>query len=133
MIVAHNLEELLFHFPTLTDERGSLTVAEQTPSSLPFSPQRVFWIYDLAQSSERGGHAHRTCWEMLVAVSGRFSVTLKSSTCERTFTLHTPQQGLLIPPGVWCTLHDFSPQSVCLCMASEPYEEAGYIKEFLSS
>lgn len=133
MITPHNLEQLLLTFPTFTDHRGSLTVADSIAAMLPFVPQRIFWIHGIPSKAQRGGHAHRTCWELLVALHGSLSVTLKSSTHERTFVLDNPAQGLLIPPGVWCTLHHFSDQSLCLCMASEPYCKEGYITEFHTS
>ena len=41
-----------------------------------------------------------------------------------------PYQGLLVETGVWRTLDDFSSGAVCLVMASEPFEEEDYIRDY---
>ena len=40
------------------------------------------------------------------------------------------EQGLLIPPGIWRDLSDFSSGSVCLVLASEKYDEKDYIRDY---
>lgn len=47
-----------------------------------------------------------------------------------TIVLNRPYQGLLIVPGIWRTLDDFSSDSVCLVLASEKYDEADYIRDY---
>ena len=49
---------------------------------------------------------------------------------KRTFVMNRPYQGLLIVPGIWRTLEDFSSGSVCLVLASEKYEESDYIRDY---
>ena len=44
--------------------------------------------------------------------------------------MNRPYQGLLIVPGIWRTLEDFSSGSVCLVLASEKYEESDYIRDY---
>ena len=39
-------------------------------------------------------------------------------------------QGLLVVPGIWRTLDDFSSGSVCLVLASHPYDEGDYIRDY---
>lgn len=130
MIVPHDLDTLTFSIPTFRDERGTLSVVDGLADELPFVPQRVFWIYNLPADSQRGGHAHRSCWEALIAIQGSVEVTLRSATAERSFVLDSPTQGVLIPPAVWCDLKHFTPNSICLCLASEAYDASGYITEF---
>ena len=78
----------------------------------------------------RGGHAHRKLQQLIVAASGSFSVTLNDGRVKRTFVMNRPYQGLLIVPGIWRTLEDFSSGSVCLVLASEKYEESDYIRDY---
>ena len=49
---------------------------------------------------------------------------------KQTFLLNHPYQGLLVETGVWRTLDDFSSGAVCLVMASEPFEEEDYIRDY---
>ena len=44
--------------------------------------------------------------------------------------LNRPYQGLLVMPGIWRTLDDFSSGSVCLVLASEKYDEHDYIRDY---
>lgn len=123
---------LLFQTGEHSDERGSLFVAEaDTATQIPFSVQRAFWLTGVPVGAKRGEHAHQTCWEALVAVHGSFSVRLDDGIhAAETFTLASPDRGLLIPPMMWCELFDFSADAVCLCLASGAYEPSGYINDY---
>ena len=46
------------------------------------------------------------------------------------YSLNRPYQGLLIAPGIWRVLENFSSGSVCLCIASEHYNEDDYVREY---
>lgn len=111
------------------DPRGSLT-AVQNGDNLPFAIKRVFFIYDVPGGTERGGHSHRTLHELLVAVSGSFSVTITDGVETRRVLLNRPYQGLYIPPGMWTLMDDFSSGSICLVLASHPYEEEDYVRDY---
>lgn len=128
----HINEELLLNLPSHSDSRGALTVMSLNDSGcLPFSVDRVFWITDVPEHEQRGQHAHRYCWEVLVPVHGQFNVRVddgKGHTMD--FTMNSPQSGLLIPPMVWCELYDFTPGTVCLCLASGDYDKEGYISDY---
>lgn len=116
--------------PLYTDERGSLCFAEST--QLPFPIERVFWIYDVPDGKTRGGHAHATCAEIVFPVSGSFDIWVDDGTNEQTYHLSSPQEGILIPPCVWCELRNFSPNTICVVLASEAYNSEGYINEYTS-
>ena len=44
--------------------------------------------------------------------------------------VNNPNVGLLIVPGIWRELDDFSSGSVCLVLASHVYDESDYIRDF---
>ena len=48
----------------------------------------------------------------------------------KTYNLDNPNQGLLIVPGIWSSLTDFSSESICLVLASELYSEDDYIRNY---
>jgi len=127
-----NYNDLIFKFDTFRDGRGELTVAQSCGRhGLPFNVGRVFWISNVPAGEERGKHAHRTCWEALVAVKGSFSVKVDNGRdTARVFALDNGQTALLIPPMVWCELSSFSPDAICLCLASGCYDENGYISDY---
>ncbi len=109
--------------------RGALTVTEQG-RDVPFDIRRAYWIYDVPSGESRGGHAHKELRQLLVAISGSFKVVLDNGKERREIMLNHPWQGLLIVPGVWRTLEDFSSGAVCLCLASEHYDEEEYIRDY---
>lgn len=115
--------------PRIGDSRGSLTVCEGQ-RHVPFEVKRVYWTYDVPGGGRRGGHAHKAIYEFLVATSGSFSVTLDNGKEKKTFLLNHPWEGLLIYPGVWRTLEDFSSGAVCMVLASDVYDESDYIRNY---
>ena len=113
--------------PKIVDPRGNLTVAEQM-KNVPFDVARVYWTYDVPAGERRGGHAHRTCQEVIIAVSGSFDVMLDNGRGgTETYHLNHPWQGLYVGTNVWRTLDDFSSGAVCLVLASELFDEDEYI------
>lgn len=124
-------KNLLFPFDSYPEERGTLYLAETAGGRLPFDVQRVFWINGVPTGGHRGMHAHRTCWEALVAVKGRFTVKIDDGVHPaEEVTLDSAAEGLLIPPMVWCELYGFSDDAVCLCFASGQYAPEGYINDY---
>ena len=110
-------------------ESGSITVVENGVS-VPFATKRVYYLYDVPGGGSRGSHAHKGLYQLIIAASGSFSVTLDDGKVKRTFLLNRPYQGLMIVPGIWRTLDDFSSGAVCLVLASETYSEDDYIRDY---
>ncbi len=108
---------------------GNLT-AVNNGVELPFELKRTFYIYDVPGGAERGGHSHYTCHEFIIAISGSFDVTVDDGNDKYTFTLNRPNQGLLVAPGIWRTLQNFSSGSVCLALASHHFDEKDYVREY---
>ena len=92
--------------------------------------KRVYYLYDVPGGVSRGGHAHKELYQLIVAASGSFTVILDDGRVKRSFHLNRPYQGLLVTPGIWRTLEDFSSGSVCMVLASEKYDAADYIRDY---
>lgn len=120
----------LIALPKVEDPRGNLTFLEDGRAVIPFDFKRVYWTYDVPPGSERGGHAHHSCAEFLVAVAGSFRVNLFDGEVWTSRILDSPDFGLLLPPGYWRTLDLYAPGSVSLALASEIYREEDYIRDF---
>lgn len=110
-------------------EKGNITVVENS-RTIPFNVRRAYYLYDVPGGESRGGHAHRALRQLIVAASGSFDVTLDDGAVKRTFTLNRPYQGLLVVPGIWRELNNFSSGSVCLVLASHEYDETDYIRSY---
>lgn len=120
------LDNIKVTLPAVADSRGTLSFIQDAE----FPVERVFWIYNVPEGSERGGHAHRTCSEILFAVNGSFDVDLVYGTERKTIHLERANEGLVIRPMVWCRLYNFSKNFVGLCLASQKYSPEGYVNSF---
>ena len=110
-------------------DKGNLSVIENG-ITVPFDVKRVYYLYDVPGGESRGGHAHKELRQLIVAASGSFNVTLDDGNVKRTFTLNRPYRGLLVVPGIWRELDDFSSGAVCLVMASMVYDADDYIRDY---
>lgn len=118
--------------PKIEDARGNLTFIEHGPRGVcPFEIERVYWIYDVPGGRMRHGRALARTTEMIVAVSGAFDVVLDDGrgNC-RTHSLRRGDTGVLVPPGTWRSIVDFSTNSVALVLASAPYDADEYVTDY---
>jgi dTDP-4-dehydrorhamnose 3,5-epimerase-like enzyme len=114
--------------PKIEDHRGNLSVIEH--DVIPFEMKRVYYLYDVPSGAARGGHAHIAQKEFLIALSGSFDVIVNDGMHQKKITLNKPFEGLLINPGIWRELNNFSSGSVCLVIASAVFDEEDYIRLF---
>lgn len=119
----------LIDLPKIEDHRGNLTFVEGGVH-VPFDIARVYYLYDVPGGAERGGHAHRELFQLMIAMSGSFDVILDDGVDKRRVHLNRSHRGLLITPMVWRELDNFSSGSVCMVIASNRYEEADYYREY---
>lgn len=122
-------EVKIIDIPDILDTRGNLAVVEEC-REIPFQIKRVFWIYGVKPGETRASHAHKELYQCLVAVSGSLKVWIDNGYEKEEIVLDSPSKGLLIPPKVWITLKDFTPDAVCLVMAPSEYDPKEYIKNY---
>jgi dTDP-4-dehydrorhamnose 3,5-epimerase-like enzyme len=113
----------------ISDPRGNLTPIEGG-ADVPFDIKRVYYLYDVPGGESRGAHAHRELQQLIIAANGSFSITLDDGKNKKTFNLNRSYYGLLIVPGIWRDLDDFSSGAVCMVLASEKYDANDYIRDY---
>jgi WxcM-like, C-terminal len=123
------IDDCLIDLPRVERGEGSITPIEAN-GAIPFAIERVYYVYDVAEGSQRGGHAHRTTQQLLVAVLGSFTVVLDNGRRRRTFELDRPDAGLLVAPMMWRELRNYSSGAVCLALASSRFSEADYVRDY---
>ena len=111
-----------------SDNRGYLSVVEGE-IDIPFEIKRIYYLYMVPEAS-RGAHAHKQLQQLMIATSGSVHVTIDDGTNKKTFVLDKPWKGLLVTPGLWRTLDDFSGGAVCMVLASARYENEDYIRDY---
>jgi dTDP-4-dehydrorhamnose 3,5-epimerase-like enzyme len=119
----------IIEFPKISDPRGSLTFIEST-QSVPFEIRRVYYLYDVPGGAERGGHAHKQLFQVIIAIAGSFDIIVDDGREKRLHHLNRSFRGLLLTPMIWRDIGNFSSGAVCLVLASEHYSEADYIRSY---
>jgi hypothetical protein len=108
---------------------GNITIVEGQ-KNVPFDIKRIYYLYDIPGGEDRGGHAHKELRQLIVAASGSFNVMLDDGTNKKVVTLNRPDFGLLVVPGIWRELMEFSSGAICLVLASEVYSEKDYLRTY---
>lgn len=119
----------LFDFPVISDPRGDLTFMEGG-RHIPFDIRRVYFLYNVPVDSERGGHAHRELEQVVFALSGSFRMKIDDGNTKQEVWLRSPKKGLYIKNLVWREMDKFSQGAVCMVLASQPYDEADYYRDY---
>lgn len=117
--------------PTFDDHRGKLCFLENT-LSMPFDIKRIYYVFDVPSTGERGGHAHLNTEHVFIGLGGSCSLYLSDGTKEKEFTLNDPTKAVYAPAMMWRTLNCFTENASCLVLASKGYIEEDYIRDFKS-
>ena len=97
---------------------------------IPFEVKRIYYLYDIQNKSIRGEHAHKDLYQVIIGLNEGLKIKIDDGQNVKTYNLDNPNQGLLIVPGIWRSLTEFFPRSICLVMASELYSEDDYIRNY---
>lgn len=111
------------------DRAGNITIVEGQ-KNVPFDIKRIYYLYDIPGGENRGGHAHKELHQLIIAASGSFDVMLDDGQNKKIVTLNRPDYGLMIVPGIWRELIEFSSGAVCLVLASLPYSQSDYMRTY---
>lgn len=119
-------ESRVIYINTSVDyRRGDLNFIE-LPDDIGFDVRRIFWVSKNRDGKWRGGHAHKVCQQVLIAVSG--TVIVEADDVQ--FTLDSPDKGLFIPAGTYIAYKLYNIYSVLLVLASEHYDKEDYINAY---
>ena len=119
----------LIPLPKISNPKGNLTFIEGQ-QHVPFSIQRVYYLYDVPGGAERGGHAHKDLQQLIIAASGSFDITLDDGRKKHTWHMNRPYIGLYVPTMIWREITNFSSGSVLMVLASNRYDEADYYRNY---
>ncbi len=113
-----------------TFTRGDLSVVELNKSLVPFEVKRVFWITNMAQLARRGGHAHRAGEQFMFCPTGSVQIRWAAPKGEGgNLILTGAENAIHVPPLHWLDIRNVHQKTVLVVLASNPYEEADYIRD----
>ncbi len=113
----------------IENRKGNLTPVENG-IDIPFDIQRVYYLYDVPGGETRGGHAHKDLQQFIVAVAGSFDVILADGFERKTVKMNRSSYGLYVPQMIWREIVNFSTGAISLVLASLPYTEEEYLRNF---
>lgn len=119
----------LLEFPKIADGRGCLCFVEAR-KHVPFDIERIYYINDVPSGESRGSHAHKTLFQVIIILSGSLIVDLDDGESINSYHLARADQGLLMPPGYWRNMRDFTSGAVCLALTSAAYDPDDYIRDY---
>jgi hypothetical protein len=119
----------LLELPCIPRREGNITVVEGGGDFVPFSVERIFYVYDVVGGAVRGGHAHHQLEQFIVAAMGGFTVSLWDGERRREVELNRAYWGLYVPPLIWTDLVNFTSGAVSVVLASHEFEEADYMRD----
>jgi hypothetical protein len=117
------------NLPQICDPRGDLTFVEGG-NQIPFNIARVYYLYNVPVDAERGGHAHRDLEQIVFALSGSFRLKVDDGISEAEYWLRDPSKGIYISRMIWREMDCFSQGAVCMVLASQPYDEGDYCRNY---
>ena len=116
-------------FSKLEDDFGYLV--PMSFGEFPFSPVRAFLVGGVPEGTVRGNHAHKTCHQMLVCLSGKVLCEVtKSDGSSHSLLLVSPLTVLHMPPNTWGRQTYVEPNSQLLVFASHEYDESDYVRNW---
>lgn len=121
----------LVNFKILGDERGSLISLENS-INIGFDIKRIYYIYNTKKNISRGFHAHKKLKQLLIAVSGSVDIYCEYQNKKQTYSLNSPNIGLVLEGPVWRVMQNFSDNAVLVVLADDFYNENDYIREYES-
>ena len=119
----------LIDLPRIGERKGYITPIYGR-EHIPFDIARVYYLYDIPGGATRAAHGHKELQQLMVSVMGSFDVTLDDGREKQRITLNRPYYGVYIPRLIWRELDNFSSGAICLVLASMPYDENDYIREY---
>jgi len=119
----------ILQLPKIKNRQGNLTPV-QGEMDIPFDIARVYYLYDVPGGASRAGHAHKELQQLIVSVMGAFDIILDDGVMRKTIHLDRAYYGLYVPMMIWRELENFSSGAICLVLASLPYDESDYYRNY---
>jgi hypothetical protein len=108
------------------DSRGRL-ISFEAPVVL-FNFKRSFTITASKDSLVRGGHAHKSCWQLIYPIFHDLEVVFKNKNDSGKILVKVGE-GLSVPPFNWIEIQFSVAMDCAVVLASENYLMSDYIYE----
>lgn len=97
---------------------------------IPFEIKRVYFITNVRQGVQRGGHAHKNLRQLLFCPYGNIVIRLDDGYEKRSIALDRPEKGLIVENNIWRDMLWEQDNSVLCVAANSYYEPDDYIRDY---
>ena len=108
--------------------KGSGILIAFSNENIGWNIERIFFITS-ELPEERGDHAHKTCKQFFVCVSGEVKILCKDGNSEKEFQLSGLGNNLYVPPGIWVNINMGSKTSIAV-ITDQTFDESDYIRNW---
>ncbi len=117
--------------PRIVDAKDGVISVAEAGRHVPFDIRRVYYIYHLSfRDSRRGKHAHHRLQQALFCLNGSMRLDLDDGRRRWTVRLDRPERGVYLGPMLWHEMREFEHNCILLALASAPFDEADYIRDY---
>lgn len=113
------------------DERDGCLCILEVGRHIDWDIKRVYFINHLEGGvSVRGKHAHKELEQYIFCLQGSFMLDLDDGENKQSVNMWQDNIGIRLGPMLWHEMHSFSSGCVIMVVASEPYDESDYIRNY---
>ncbi len=124
------MEPEIIKISTFKSSQGNLSIIDKK-NNIPFEVKRIFYIYNIPQNTQRGGHAHKSLEQFIWVINGQLEIiTFSKNDVKKKFVLDSPNIGLYIPELTWSYQLTKSFNTIYCVAASDYYDENEYIRDW---
>ena len=112
-----------------TNGLGELSFFESM-RDIPFQIKRVYFITNVKQGIQRGGHAHKNLRQLLFCPYGSIVIKLDNGYEKKSVILDKPEKGLILENNIWRDMLWEQDNSILCVAANSYYEPDDYIRDY---
>jgi hypothetical protein len=116
------------HIDVSTTARGLMGILEFP--LVPFDVKRLFWLSNVPSGELRGEHAHRTCEQFILCLTGSVHCRIEGIDGHIVEGEMRPGHAFHLQTFYWLVLSQFSTDATVLVLANELYDESEYIRSY---
>lgn len=119
----------LIQYPVLTEPTGNLGVVE-LGKEFNFNIKRAFFLRNVQSDQIRGKHSHKELKQLIVCLSGSYSIALDNGEMVETLQMDETNQCLFLDGKVWREMSEFSDNAVMLVLCDREYRYDEVIRDY---
>lgn len=116
-------------YSLIQEETGELGVLEYI-KDFNFLVKRIFFLRNIDSESMRGNHSHKNLNQVIICLSGTFTIILNNGLKKETIEMNEANNFLYVDGKVWRDMKKFSKNAVMLVLCDKEYQYDDVIRNY---